>query len=486
MVATAIVVLSVARRRGRSLPERRATARALKARRRPAAKFEIPPGTEPGFGPALKCDPSLRTYEYGGRDRSPVGIVGDGTFVTAVLQVEADATALRADRNRRPLPLNLVRDALDVDGIRLESAQIVLHTQPAPALHLPPQSVAVTNYAPLQEQTGAPAVRLTWIALKLDPEPCPEAVAARGGGFVGAQKCVVRAADHLVSRLTGAGFRSTVLAEEQLTTALATSACADHLVTAEAGRTGTLERRTEESSRNWRCDNRRHTTYRMRRWPTLGGADAPTLPQFIALVTAVPALATTFSVTLARGKRQDVSLSAHIRIGGLWTAQVLALRAAATGARVAVEPGRPQAWAQMVHAMGGGQNGLAVHEVGRVPPQGASTDTPVLVVRDCGMRPPRGRVVSGPWQSVLTLLPYLSPVAPRLIRQARLVGVQRISPDEALEVGRALTLPRENVEALPTLVDGFTLWCADRDRQYVMTRPTDAEIGLLGSPRRMD
>jgi hypothetical protein len=175
-----------------------------------------------------------------------------------------------------------------------------------------------------------------------------------------------------------------------------------------------------------------------------------------------------------------------VLIGGLWITQVLALRAAATGARVAVETGRPQAWVQLVHAMGGGQNGLTVYEVGRVPPQGASAGTPVLVVRDCGMRPPRGRVTSGPWQSVLTLLPYLSPVAPRLVRQAQLVGVQRISPDEAVELGRALALPERDIEALPTLADGFTLWCADRDRQYVMTRPTDAEIGLLGNPRRMD
>ncbi|WP_416986091.1 hypothetical protein [Streptomyces sp. T028] len=175
-----------------------------------------------------------------------------------------------------------------------------------------------------------------------------------------------------------------------------------------------------------------------------------------------------------------------VLIGGLWTAQVIALRAAATGARVAVETGRPQAWMQMVHAMGGGQNGLAVYEVGRVPPQGTSAGTPVLVVRDCGMRPPRGRVVSGPWQSVLTLLPYLSPVAPRLIRQARLVGVQRISPDEAAELGRTMALPRDAVDSLPGLADGLTLWCADRDRQYTLTQPTDAEIGLLGMPRRMD
>ncbi|MFJ7773312.1 hypothetical protein ACIQ1J_34275 [Streptomyces sp. NPDC097107] len=173
-------------------------------------------------------------------------------------------------------------------------------------------------------------------------------------------------------------------------------------------------------------------------------------------------------------------------IGGLWTAQVLALRVAATGARVVVETGRPGHWAQVLQTVGGGQAGITVHDVGRVPPQGATPTGPVLVVRDCGMRPPRGRVVSTPWQSVLTLLPYLSPVAPRLIRQARLVGVQRISPDEAVEVGRLTGLSRSEYEALPTLADGVTMWCTDRDRQYVMTQPTDTEIGLLGTPRRMD
>ncbi|MGW0537494.1 hypothetical protein [Streptomyces sp. NPDC003032] len=173
-------------------------------------------------------------------------------------------------------------------------------------------------------------------------------------------------------------------------------------------------------------------------------------------------------------------------IGGLWTAQVIAFRAAATGARVAVETGRAEAWGQLVRALGAGQSGMAVHEVGRVPPLGASAGSPVLVVRDCGMRPPRGRVVAGPWQSVLTVLPYLSPVAPRLMRQARLVGVQRVSPDEAVQIGRSLGLPRGDVDSLPTLADGVTLWCADRNRQYVMTQATDVETGLLGAARRMD
>jgi type VII secretion protein EccE len=327
VIAVVLVLLAFVRRRGRSLPEWLGTARALRARRRQAAGTAIQPGTEPGLAPAVECDPSLRTYAYGGRDRRSVGMIGDGTFVTAVLQVEADATALRAERSRQPLPLGLVRDALEVDGIRLESAQIVLHTQPAPALHLPQQSVAVSNYAPLQAQTGAPAVRITWIALKLDPELCPEAVAARGGGLVGAQKCAVRAADHLASRLTGAGFRTTLLDEEELIAAVATSACANPLVTAEAGRTDVPERRTEESGRSWRCDNRRHTTYWVSRWPRLGGR-GPSMAQLVALLTAVPALATTFSLTLARGERQDVSLVGHLRVTGRSDDELVAARRA--------------------------------------------------------------------------------------------------------------------------------------------------------------
>jgi type VII secretion protein EccE len=332
VIAVALVLVSFVRRHGRSLPEWMSAAQALRARQRLASNTPLPPGVEPSLAPAVECDPSLRTYTYAGRDRRPIGIVGDGTFVTAVVQVEADATALRAERGRQPLPLGIVRDALEVDGIRLESAQIVLHTQPAPALHLPQQSVAVANYAPLQEQTGAPSVRITWVALKLDPELCPEAVAARGGGLVGAQKCVARTAHHLASRLTGAGFRTTVLSEEELVAALATSACANPLVTAEAGRTEQRQRRTQESARNWRCDNRRHTTYWIRRWPHFDSGRGPSLPQFVASVTSVPALATTFSLSLSRGDGQEMSLSGHLRVTGRSDDELVAARRALEGA----------------------------------------------------------------------------------------------------------------------------------------------------------
>lgn len=317
-VAVVLVLLAVVRRRRRSLPEWLASHLALRARRRAAPQTPVPQDIDPSLVPAVECEPNLRTYSFvhrDERDRRPVGMVGDGGFLTAVLQVEADAGALRAERGRRPLPLALVRDALDVDGIRLESAQIVLHTQTAPAPHLPRQSVVVANYAQLQSEIAAPAVRIMWIALKLDPELCPDAVAARGGGLPGAQKCLVRSAEHLSSRLTGAGFRVNLLTEEEVSSALATSMCANPMVTVQSGQGDTPRRRTEESSRSWRCDNRRHTTYWVRRWPQLGGQGVG-LPQLVAQLTAVPALATSFSLTLAPSGQQDVAITGHVRVTG--------------------------------------------------------------------------------------------------------------------------------------------------------------------------
>lgn len=175
-----------------------------------------------------------------------------------------------------------------------------------------------------------------------------------------------------------------------------------------------------------------------------------------------------------------------VLVGGLWTAQVLALRTAGTGARIAVETARPQMWTTLVQAAGGGLECMTVHGVGQVPPMGPTVGSPVLVIRDCGMQPPRARVGSAPWQSVLTLLPYLSPAAVRLLRGSALVGVQRVSPDEARKVGHVMSLPGADVEALSVLGDGVTLWCTQHDRSYALTQPTDAEAGLLGTARRLD
>ncbi|TDC70407.1 hypothetical protein [Streptomyces hainanensis] len=173
-------------------------------------------------------------------------------------------------------------------------------------------------------------------------------------------------------------------------------------------------------------------------------------------------------------------------IGGVWAAQVLALRAVATGARVAVETARAPVWARLAQAANGGVECMTLHEVGRVPPLGATLGSPVLVVRDCGTRPPRGRVASAPWQPVLTLLPYLSPAAPRLLERAALVGIQRVSPEEAGRIGRIMALPEIQAEALSTFAEDAVLWCTRTSRRLVRMVPTDSETGLLGNPSRLD
>ncbi|WP_327069155.1 hypothetical protein OG500_25610 [Kitasatospora sp. NBC_01250] len=175
-----------------------------------------------------------------------------------------------------------------------------------------------------------------------------------------------------------------------------------------------------------------------------------------------------------------------VLVGGVWTAQVIALRAAATGARVAVETARPQLWAQLAQAAGGGQPCVTVHQIGRLGAQGASVSAPVLVVRDLGPRPPRSRLSATPWQSTLTLLPFLGPNAARVLNAADLVGVQRISPPEAELIGRVLSFSGQDVAALPQLGDDLTLWATRMHRQYVRTEPGSAEHQLLGPPRRVD
>ena len=175
-----------------------------------------------------------------------------------------------------------------------------------------------------------------------------------------------------------------------------------------------------------------------------------------------------------------------VLVGGVWTAQLIALRAAATGARVAVETGRGQAWAPIAQAAGGGQPCVTVHPVGRIGPQGASVAAPVLVVRDCGARPTRSRLSAGPWQTTLTLLPFLGPGAERLLASADLVGVQRIAPQEAELAGKALALPASEIAALSNLGDGVTLWGNRRRRAFVQGGPTGAEAQVLGQARRVD
>ncbi|WP_375540825.1 type VII secretion protein EccE [Streptomyces sp. TRM64462] len=334
-VAVVLLLLAVLRRRGYAVQDWLSTALALRGRKRAAGPAAA--DVDPSLAPIVEGLPGFRPYPYVDRKRRTVGMLGDGTFLTAVVRVEASGSAPRPALGARTLPLSLLDGALEVDDIVLESVQLVQQVRSAPAPHLPQQAVARLSYAPLQQRTGSPALRMTWVALKLDPERCREAVEARGGGVEGAQRCLVRAADHIASRITGAGFDAVVLDQEELNATMATAACASPRLAARAHRPDAApQRRTVETPRVWRCDDRWHTTYAVGRWPDLsagGGAQAARgaspLAALVSLLTATPAYATTFSLAMHRGTRQGTAnLAGYVRITGGSDTELIGVRRA--------------------------------------------------------------------------------------------------------------------------------------------------------------
>ncbi len=279
------------------------------------------------FVPVLECDPALRTLTYRDRDDRGVGLVGDGSFLTAVLAVRSPDSPLRPTRDRQSLDLALLHRALRTDDVVLESVQLLQHTQPAPAPHLPPHSAAHRSYAELTGEGAAgaapPALRLSWIALKLDPELCPEAVLARGGGLLGAQRCVVMAADHLARAVQQLGFAVDLLDEARIVSALGATMCVNPRASGGPAGAATGRRRTAETATDWRCDDRWHSVFWVSQWPALGpGA----MPELARRLTSLPALASALSITVTAGAGGGAELSSYLRLVARSAAELAQLR----------------------------------------------------------------------------------------------------------------------------------------------------------------
>jgi type VII secretion protein EccE len=112
---------------------------------------------------------------------------------------------------------------------------------------------------------------------------------------------------------------------------MATAACASPRLAARAHRPdATPQRRTVETARVWRCDDRWHTTYAVGRWPDLAnGGEGSALAKLVSLLTATPAYATTFSLAMHRGSRQGaVDVAGYVRITGGSDTELIGVRRA--------------------------------------------------------------------------------------------------------------------------------------------------------------
>jgi len=267
---------------------------------------QAPAAGESALAPLRETFPALRTATVSTRGGEPVGIIGDGTFLTAVIQLDSRGEPLREPRQAHPLPVGAVAAALSDTQVPISGVQLISHSRPAPAPHLPRQSISARSYQTIG--ADVPAQRTTWAAVRLDPEQAQGAIEARGGGTVGAQRALLTAVQRVASQLEGAGFEATVLSEPELITALGTACMVTQVA---VNPSAAAHRRTEETKRYWRCDGSWHTTYWLDKPPTLS---ARTSPDFFAAVGALPALATSVAVNLSKGTGDAVAFSCFIRI----------------------------------------------------------------------------------------------------------------------------------------------------------------------------
>lgn len=178
-------------------------------------------------------------------------------------------------------------------------------------------------------------------------------------------------------------------------------------------------------------------------------------------------------------------------VGGLYLSKQVALRAMATGAWVVVSTARPAAWQVLARAAGDGPDGrpaplVQIRRLSPVELPRASEDGPLLVVHDGGPTPQELFPPRSPWQTTVSVLPYLHPQAGATANAADLVLIQRLPVGQAQLAERIWRLPPPLVQQLTNLADdqvvalGHNLW---RPLRLITT---GKEKQILGPVRRGD
>ena len=166
---------------GRTLPASLRIRRAFRRRKR-----LVVAATEqaPELVPLTQWLPRLALTQIRDAHDTEIGVVADGGAWTGVLEVTAD-DALFADGGAL-LDLAGLTALTSQDDVLFAGIQVVTFTVPAPSgAMLPAGSPALDAYRGIVADATPPAVRRTWIALRLDPRLCLEAVERRGSGEVG-------------------------------------------------------------------------------------------------------------------------------------------------------------------------------------------------------------------------------------------------------------------------------------------------------------
>ncbi len=265
----------------------------LRARYRFAARrrsFAEEPDLPAELVPLGQWLPQLQITQTRSAAGGDIGVVADGTSWTALLELTSD-DILIVDRGAE-LNLESLAQLTQQDDVTFAGIQVVTLTVPAPTrAMLTADSPAMSSYPEIIGAAGTPpAVRRTWIALRLDPTQCLEAVHRRGNGLAGVLATLRFGLHRAEATLKRQGVATRALDSLAISEVLALTSGASPLHEGE---------RSRETWRQWSCDSLVHET---RTISSFG--DRPTVNYQALLDSAAscPAMMVLTSFTLFPGR----------------------------------------------------------------------------------------------------------------------------------------------------------------------------------------
>lgn len=242
--------------------------------------------------------PDLLVAHGTDHDRTPVGLAYNDGGWTAVLLVDPVPPLVYQIGKAPNMPLSVLAPCLEDRGVQLDAIQVIWHSYPGSAA-LPADSPALASYLEALGPLPTAARRTTWVAVRLDPRRCAQAVSERGGGVEGAHRALIGALSRVRNALEGARIRSRPLSPDELLAAgiksseLSGVAGSDHQVA--------LNERWDGVT----AGGIGHSSYAITGWPTKGSLNE---------LTSVRALSSTLVMSISPGEDEQIGLRGVARV----------------------------------------------------------------------------------------------------------------------------------------------------------------------------
>jgi ESX secretion system protein EccE len=184
-------------------------------------------------------------------------------------------------------------------------------------------------------------------------------------------------------------------------------------------------------------------------------------------------------IQLFRGRPTYLGLFASA-----YVARLIAFRALAVAAQVAVVTPRPAIWQPLIRTAPAGW--VVAAPPGFATPPAGTPIGPSLLLDDAGMgeAPLRGDL--GAWQAQVVVRPFATPHSVNQLRSFDAVALQRVQPEAVQPLQLSFGLPDQVARWLPQMPDNTIAVLAGGQVRFVDLAPTQAEVAAFGKPTRLD